>query len=104
MNSDVADTVATCGYIGYGPHCYIHMLGNMLVESSSSSTSEPTQNALIPSPYKDPIEILKQVHNARMGHHGVRICYSIHTFLVTEFLTKWSQTSYLHVPYVRKKG
>ncbi len=75
MNSDVDDTVATCGYNGYGPHCYIHMLGNMLVESSSSSTSEPTQNALIPSPYKDPIEVLKQVHNARMGHHGVRKTY-----------------------------
>ncbi len=57
------------------PECYIHMLSYLSSSAETTSQSVSTPNTLIPSPYKDPSEVLKQVHNARMGHHGVRKTY-----------------------------
>ncbi len=55
--------------------CYIHMLQSILDSDTIVGEDLPTTPTLIPSPYKDPKEVLHQVHNSRMGHHGVRKTY-----------------------------
>ncbi len=56
-------------------HCYIHMLQQVISSDEQENLVEQPPAEAIPSPYSDPIEVLKQVHNSRMGHHGVRKTY-----------------------------
>lgn len=74
-DSDVEDSLYTSTYLGSSSLCYIHMLANVIGSSDSSMVDNVGHQPLIPSPYKDPVEVLKQVHNSRMGHHGVRKTY-----------------------------
>jgi len=74
-DSDIEHSTFNIAYLPPNEFCYVHMLLNEVLSESDSQRLSNDQQPLIPSPYRDPTEVLKQVHNSRMGHHGVRKTY-----------------------------
>ena len=74
-SSCVPRVPASSSELSYNTECYIHMLSTILTSPAADTPPESDTRALIPSPYKDPKELLHQVHNSRMGHHGIRRTY-----------------------------
>lgn len=75
QDSDDEHLISDATYLTPNEFCYVHMLLNEILEDSEQPSNDIPQQPLIPSPYRDPTEVLKQVHNSRMGHHGVRKTY-----------------------------